>query len=164
METALQTLQHESTLKPQFQGKKRGRKALLIKQPGLKDQIIANVRAGNYVEIACQAVGISKQTLYNYQERGELGIEPFKSFVDALKVAEAEAEIEGVADLRKGGKLFLSSATFLERRYRARWGRNDNLIVSAGPVQLAIIGPNAPALDVTAQEVGNEEDQALTKK
>jgi transposase len=96
--------------------------------PELQKRIVKLVRDGNYIETAAIAAGITKQTFYNWMERGKAGEEPFAEFFDALKRAEAEAEAEIAATVRAGlrdAPQWQSAMTFLERRWPTRWGRRD---------------------------------------
>lgn len=101
--------------------------------PETVDKILGAVRRGHYVETATRLARITDQTFYSWKERGESGEEPFAAFLDALKVAEAEAEDSALLDVRAGatgtesnpGTHWVSAMTFLERRWPARWGRRD---------------------------------------
>lgn len=127
--------------------------------PVLQDKICEYIAAGNYLITACNAVGISDQTMLNWLERGrqeaDNGGGIYFGFLGAVKKAESAAEqlmVERLRDaampgLRKtvtktdgegntsveqvetGGE-WLAAATFLERRHPDRWGRKDRTQVS----------------------------------
>jgi transposase len=61
--------------------------------PELQEKIIKYIKGGNYIVIACQAVGISEVTYYDWIKKGEAGREPYADYADAIKKARAEAEI-----------------------------------------------------------------------
>lgn len=96
--------------------------------PELQKRIVKLVRDGNYFETAAQAAGIAKSTLYDWMARGDAGDNPFAEFSDALKKAEAEAEVDAVAMVRAGlrdAPQWQSAMTFLERRWASKWARRD---------------------------------------
>lgn len=95
----------------------------------LTDQVTALVREGHYVETVCESIGIAKQTYYNWLEQAETQRDHDPSidtaqtkFLDAVKRAEAEAEISiGRSWLAAGPKEWPKYATFSSRRFRKRW-------------------------------------------
>lgn len=97
----------------------------------LADRIVALIRAGNYIEVATRACGISKETLYRWLRRGSEGEQPYKALVDAVEKAAAEAEARDVALLgQHGTKHWQAAAWRLERKNPRRWGRKDSIEVS----------------------------------
>lgn len=114
--------------------------------PETADKILGLIRAGNYVHIACAAVGIHKDTYYGWRERGKKGEEPYASFLHDLELAEAECEVLIVAEQRKAitsSDIQKSTAamTFLDRRFRDRWGRKDRVEVTGqggGPLAVSL--------------------------
>jgi transposase-like protein len=110
--------------------------------PEVAAKIVKTVREGNYISTACIAAGISRRTFYNWIDAAEEGKPEHLEFFNALKQAEAEAEIDAVRDMKKGGKRFLPSATLLERRWRDRWGRSDRVATEGqrgpGPVAFTV--------------------------
>lgn len=96
--------------------------------PELQDAIVRDIRrTGAYVETVCQAHGICKKTFYNWKDRGETGEEPFATFLHAIKEAEALSEMDGIAQMKEGGKTWMGAAAWLERRFRQRWHRSDRI-------------------------------------
>lgn len=87
------------------------------------------VSAGNYVETVCDYLGIGKTTWYRWLERGEKarkGI--YREFRDAIKKAEARAEIRAVNGILSAGQdNWQALAWYLERRHHEKWGRKDRL-------------------------------------
>lgn len=96
-----------------------GRPTLLT--PEVQKKIIETIRAGNYKHIAAQAAGIHRDTLNGWELRAAKGDEPYKSFSDELKKAEAEAEITLLETVKTGGDGWQSKAWMLERRFASRW-------------------------------------------
>lgn len=117
----------------------------------LQDEILRHIRAGAYIETACQVVGVNKTTLYRWLRRAEdaeaQAMEHFDSgddpslqdlyehvdpanwvyldFRHALKSTEAFAELELATVARQGRSGWQASMTFLERRHPAKWARRD---------------------------------------
>ncbi len=57
--------------KPMAQdGPRRGRGQPTKLTPRISTVIIESIRAGNYMDVAARAAGVSKQSLYNSIERG----------------------------------------------------------------------------------------------
>lgn len=99
----------------------------------LQDKICSYIAQGNYLVVACKAVGIHPQTLRNWLEQGETDIESgtnsiYCDFMLAVQTAEAEAESAMVAVVREAAiqrKEWIPAMTFLERRHPDRWSKSD---------------------------------------
>ncbi|GEO26677.1 hypothetical protein AAC03nite_24620 [Alicyclobacillus acidoterrestris] len=105
-----------------------GRKTKLT--PDLQKRLMSFIAAGNYVEVACAASGISTTTFYRWLEQGEKaksGI--YREFRDAYKQAEAVAEMKRVKTIQDAADLgdWRAALAYLERRYPDRWGRKDRV-------------------------------------
>jgi hypothetical protein len=111
-------------------------------------QIVALVRAGNFLTTAAHAAGIARSVLYDWLARGEAeqpapGDEAFVAFAVALRTAEAQAEAEAVASVRRASKGHKGRAFWLERRFPDRWGRRLRAELSGpdgGPMQHNVTG------------------------
>lgn len=94
--------------------------------PEVVTAICDNVRNGNYLETAAWAAGIDDRTLSNWRKWGSDGREPYRQFFLAVKRAEADAEIDLVAQVKRGEQfVWVAAATLLERRFRKRWSRGE---------------------------------------
>jgi Transposase len=95
--------------------------------PEVAERIITAIRAGNYAERAARAAGISPATYYRWMKRGERESKGIHhDFCEAVRSAEAEAEVYAVAIIRKAmPDDWRSAAHYLERRYPARWRRHE---------------------------------------
>jgi hypothetical protein len=104
---------------------KPGRKDKLTAQ--VQDRICNAIRAGNYYEAACKYAGISRQTFWNWLERGgKARSGKFKDFYEAVKQAEAEAEVRIVAQWQKSiPESWQAARDFLARRFPERWGPKE---------------------------------------
>jgi transposase len=108
----------------------------------VQEAIVTAVRAGNYVETAASAAGISVQTFYNWMERGEADKDqdrdsPFVGFFEAVEKAKAESEKIDLDHIAKaaGEGSWQAAAWRLERRFPDKWGKNDRMkIEHAGKI------------------------------
>jgi transposase-like protein len=91
-----------------------------------QQQIVDRVEAGNFRETACASAGVSTSTLRAWLRKGAKGKQPFKSFSEALDMAEANSEVAVAEKLAEMAENNLQAAVaFLERRFRERWGKQD---------------------------------------
>jgi anti-sigma28 factor (negative regulator of flagellin synthesis) len=86
--------------------------------PARVKAILRAITNGNYKATAAQSVGISRDTLNEWEHR-------YPEFSDAIKKAEAKGEIYHVGRIRRGQEQWQSSAWFLERKYPDRWGKRE---------------------------------------
>lgn len=130
-----------------------------IANPEHVQDFLEAIAAGNYVETAAELADLSKVTVYNWRKRAETGEQPYVQFVNAWKRAEAWAEAQAVANVRKAGQLpqfWAAEMTFLERRHPERWGRRTEegsaprVVVQIGikdsDVQVQIASSESPSL------------------
>jgi len=135
-----------------------GRKTKLNEE--LIKKICNFIRAGNYIETACQAVGIDPSTFYRWRKKGSLEQDSEQDslilqFCNAVKEAEAESEVALVLEIRKKAtEDWRAADNILKKRFRERWG--DNLgLTHGGKVEVEVEG-----LDKFTEEVlKNEEMQ-----
>ena len=95
--------------------------------PAIRDKITELISGGHVGEVAAVACGLSKPTYYNWLKKGrEAKTGVYKEFFDAVKKAEADAEIAALESIKLAAKngTWQASAWMLERRWRQRWGRN----------------------------------------
>lgn len=97
--------------------------------PERQRRLLEAIRGGNYYETACAYAGIDYQTLRNWMKRGEEeGEGVYFEFFEAVKKAEADAEVSAVQAIRSGfGDDWRAAMTLLERRYPDRWGRRERM-------------------------------------
>lgn len=93
--------------------------------PEIQTRVVNLLRVGNFVEVAMEAVGISKETFYAWVKRGEEeGDGIYFEFATSVKSARAQAEGRAVAVIAKAAEHhWQAAAWFLERSAPARWGR-----------------------------------------
>lgn len=107
--------------------KKTGRPSKLT--PKIKDALLVCLSLGNYVEVACEFVGISKNTYYEWIKKAEQAREQgrtneYTEFQDELTRAQGAAEINMVKKISKADD-WKAQAWLLSRRHNARWGKPD---------------------------------------
>lgn len=113
----------------------KGRPAKLTDE--LLSEIVENIRIGAYVETAAAAAGLSKDTFYRWLKRGRRALdkleksgemaeedEIYAHFSDAIKKAQADAEMRDVALIARAAQTTWQAAAWrLERKFPDRWGQ-----------------------------------------
>ncbi len=126
---------------PDLPKKKMGRPSLLSLNPELAELVSGYIRDGLYMEQACLLADIDSKDYWRIMRRAELGDPSSMRFCRIVKKAEAEAEKTATAKMRDDPKAFLGNATFLERRFRDRWGRSDRRTIDSN-VNITIASVN----------------------
>lgn len=103
-----------------------GRKTKL--NPELQADFVKVLRSGNWIETACDYVGIHPDTYYEWMKRGESNSpsnQIYRAFREAVLEARAAVEMECVIRIRMAGSKGNVKADmwFLERSFPERWGR-----------------------------------------
>lgn len=127
-----------------------GRKTKLT--PERHQRFIQVIRAGNFIETACEYVGIHPDTYYGWMERAKQGgprNQIYVEFAKDVQNARASVEIEVVARIRlEGNKGNLkANIFFLERSFPERWGRRRLELTGKDGEPLH---PAPPALNLAA--------------
>jgi hypothetical protein len=92
------------------------------------DKIAGIIASGNYVKTACDIVGISETTYYDWMQKGKAGKKPYAKLSEAIKKAEAVAEAKRVQTILEASEeQWQAAAWYLERRYPDRWGKKVNV-------------------------------------
>lgn len=102
--------------------------------PTRADTIIQFLRAGAFIETAAAAAGISKQTLYNWLERGlrehaKSDNPPLAAWAAEAMKAQALSEVAMVSVVGKAAQMgvWQAAAWHLERKFPERWGRRESV-------------------------------------
>ena len=106
--------------------------------PELIKNIESFLKEGNYVNVVCNFLGIDESLFYKWLRKGEKqksGL--YRDLCQSVKKAESAAEILAVRDVKAGDKGWTSRAWFLERKFKDRWGR-DNQNIDQQPTQINI--------------------------
>lgn len=96
--------------------------------PELQRDFVRMLQLGNWIETACDFVGIHPDTYYDWMRRAEAGgarNRIYVEFSEAVRKARAGAEAESVARIRLAGKNgnWHADRWYLERSHPERWGR-----------------------------------------
>ena len=120
-----------------------GRKTNLTQE--LADQLCQIIAAGNYLSVACRAVGLPRSTFILWMDRGtsEAAVDaPFHAFRVQVEQAMARGEVRNVATIAKAAtESWQAAAWLLERGYPDRWGK--------APVRMREDAPEADGPDVS---------------
>lgn len=123
--------------------RKRGRPTKLT--PELQETICGILMNGNHIITTCDFVGISEKTFYDWLHRGERNSPAdqaggYTEFYQAVKKAQASAEVLSVARIRQAGDEgnWQAHAWFLERSNPKRWGRRSLELTGADGGELVI--------------------------
>jgi hypothetical protein len=138
--------------------------------PQVEERILGFLRLGNYIETACKAAGIHKDTFYEWMKRARSGKPEDDRYAEfAMRVDSALAEAEGrdvQTILLASRQQWQAAAWRLERRFPERWSRNDRVRVDGnvdvgvsddgllGKLARLITGAAAPADPGVADEGG----------
>jgi hypothetical protein len=108
--------------------------------PDRHRRIVDMIRLGSYAAVAATACGIGESTFYQWTKRGREAEwnddgtlanqddRPYVEFAEAVKEAEAAAEVQSVGTIRQAGQQsWQAAAWYLERKYPDRWARKDTL-------------------------------------
>lgn len=135
--------------------RKNGRALTTPVSTELLEELLRYLRMGNYVNVACQAVGITKETLYQWRYRGRLAemrqangeelSELDKVYLSVGKrMAEesAKAETDAIERIRAAGENpahWKALAWHLERKNPERWSTREEVALVEGktPEELA---------------------------
>ena len=106
--------------------------------PETMNRIISVIEAGNYIEVACQSVGINIDTYYHWLERAREDIEEglsetessYITFSEAVKKAHAAAELVLLSKIRDC-KDWQRFAWILERTRQERYALRSKLDLSS---------------------------------
>ena len=129
-----------------------GRKTVFTEE--LADKIVGLIRIGNFIEVACLAAGIHKSTYYEWKVKGAAGEEPFATFLDNVKEAEAVMEAtlvghvyEACRGKKEHAKTWQQNLRLLACRFSDRWAARPMEPKAPGdgtqPVAMRILVDNA---------------------
>ena len=123
------------------------------------EKICEGVLKGNYISTVCKSVGISTSTYRNWKKRGELGEEPYATFLEKVTECEAQAEMDILSVIYTSAidqGNWLSSAWILERKYPNRFGKREQMALQTdNDFKLEISTAKSP------YELGEEEKKLL---
>ncbi|MBV8611905.1 MAG: helix-turn-helix domain-containing protein [Singulisphaera sp.] len=100
--------------------------------PAVRARILELLEAGNFLQTACTAAGISRHTLNHWRRRwraDDPAASEYDEFFTALKAAIALGEVAALRQVLAGGAGWQSAAWFLARRHPHHWARKDMIII-----------------------------------
>ncbi len=102
---------------------KQGRPTRCTKE--LQDNLVNYLVQGNYLETACDLVGIKVAVVRRWIYAGVRGNPKYKNFSVAIKKAMAESEASLLDIVRKAAQegAWQAAAWRLERKFPDKWGR-----------------------------------------
>jgi hypothetical protein len=87
-------------------------------------QLEAILRAGNYLDVACHAVGIKRRLFDEWMQKGREGHAAFTDFAVRMDKARATGEVRNVAVIASAATdSWQAAAWLLERTAPERWAR-----------------------------------------
>jgi len=133
--------------------------------PESQTRLLDAIRAGNHYEPACRYAGIGYSTFRTWMIKGEEQRSgQFREFLEAVKQAEAEAEMSMVAVWQKEAvDNWQAARDFLERRFPERWGRKDRVSAelsgpAGGPVEVDVHRELLSRIDsIAARRAGKDQ-------
>ena len=94
----------------------------------IQNAMVEAIEAGNYASTAAESVGIGRSTHYEWMSKGEEGIEPYAGYTDAIKKAEANAQMQALSVVKNAmADNWQAAAWYLERKFPELFGRRDKL-------------------------------------
>jgi len=110
--------------------------------PEAQEIICDHIRAGSYLNVAAQTIGVAPETISEWKLWGrediQNGVEDsiYARFWEAVARAEAQAEFAGVLRIRSAGIAdWKAEAWFLERRFPERWSPKQTFAVESATVE-----------------------------
>lgn len=98
---------------------------------GLHDQIVQNIKLGNYPVVAAAMAGITATTFYDWMRRGRENDPHLWEFAQDVELAEGHAEGEFVEVIQKASKDDPEIAfRWLERARSGRWSKQVAQLVN----------------------------------
>ena len=118
------------------------------RKPKLTKNLIENLEkaleAGNYIDTACDYVGINRGTLYRWlSEAEQKNAKPIlKELSDTVRRARAVAEMRNVLRIQQAADdSWQAAAWWLERSHSKKWGRQQKVELSGadgGAINVAL--------------------------
>lgn len=92
-------------------------------------KLLAILRTGNYLAVACRSVGLAETTFRQWLTRGrdeDEADERLRRFRESVEEARAQGEVRNVAAIaRAAAEDWKAAAWLLERQHPERWGKTS---------------------------------------
>lgn len=125
------------------------------------------IRAGAFLETACEAAGISKSCFLYWQKRWKANpLSAPDPFFQSLIQATAQSEIDALEAINTESSRWQARAWFLERRFPKHWGKprskpktKRTRAKSKVNVEIELVESPAPSVEVEAPATSLEPAQ-----
>lgn len=120
----------------------------------LVEELVQLLNAGNYIGVACAAVGLSRRTFQVWMERGANESEgALHAFRTKIEQSLARGEARNVAQIANAARAnWQAAAWLLERQHPERWGRTSVRLrdeqLSDADLEAALTAPDDPFKEV----------------
>ena len=113
----------------------------------IQAKMVQAIEGGNYAPTAAEYAGIATSTHYNWLKQGEQGVTPYVEYLEAIKKAEAVAEVRNVTLIQNAAATtWTAAAWYLERKHWDRWGKKDRN-------QIELTGANGQPIEINSTQV-----------
>jgi transposase-like protein len=113
--------------------------------PDMHKLLVSYIAAGNTVNFASRACGITRETFYQWRRKSRRGLEPYATLFRDVDKAVARAVVRNVTIVAKAAETNFRAATWwLERTVPQVYGRRDRVELTG-----AKGAPLAPTLDLS---------------
>lgn len=145
----------------QVTAKKTGRKVMEVDDPRV-ERLVDALKAGNFIDHACDYAGIGRSTIYRWLDRGqneydriEAGGEPdpieaqYLELWDTIKKARAGAFVRNVALIQQAANngTWQAAAWWLERTAPAQYGRRLSAEITGAEGEPIAVSVTVDALE-----------------
>ena len=121
----------------------------ILADPEKRKLFIESIRAGNYREVACRSVGITKMTLHRYITSDDEEAAQFKDDIEAAESFVEDTLVNSVIQMAKKGN-FHAAQWYLATKFPKRWGNNAKELKEALKI-LREIGEQRKISDSTGE-------------
>ena len=113
----------------------------------IQARMVQAIEGGNYAPTAAEYAGIGVSTHYDWLKKGETGESPYAEYLEAIKKAEAVAEVRNVTLIQNAAaNTWTAAAWYLERKHWDRWGKKDRN-------QIELTGANGQPIEINSTHV-----------
>lgn len=113
----------------------------------IQARMVQAIEGGNYAPTAAEYAGIGVSTHYDWLKKGESGESPYAEYLEAIKKAEAVAEVRNVTLIQNAAaNTWTAAAWYLERKHWDRWGKKDRN-------QIELTGANGQPIEINSTQV-----------
>ena len=131
--------------------------------PELVQTLADEIRLGVSLHTACECVGISQQTLSNWQHWHSEGKEPYATLFGVLKAAKGFSRAKAEKRIMEGPLRWESSARWLESMDPDAWRRRETRDVNVhGEIEVMFPDLDEPGVDGAVAAAKKRKKQPLS--